>query len=63
HNSTRASTLKLVQVTEKLTFSIIPNSIEKFEALRRQDQEYILNNPFFSKPFNALRFYEQLVDG
>ncbi|EGR0244978.1 hypothetical protein FON35_09960 [Vibrio parahaemolyticus] len=62
HNSTRASTLKLVQATEKLTFSIIPNSIDKFEALRKQDQEYILNNPFFSKPFNALRFYEKLID-
>ncbi|WP_337161347.1 hypothetical protein [Vibrio alginolyticus] len=61
NNASRTSTLKLVESTESLTFHIEPTSIEKFETLSKVHQEYIEKNPFFSRPFDALAFYEKLM--
>ena len=61
NNASRTSTLKLVESTESLTFHIEPTSIEKFETLSKVHQEYIEKSPFFSRPFDALAFYEKLM--
>ncbi|MCF7454859.1 hypothetical protein [Vibrio sp. A1-1] len=61
NNASRTSTLKLVESTESLTFHIEPTSREKFETLSKVHQEYIEKSPFFSRPFDALAFYEKLI--
>ncbi|WP_045411416.1 hypothetical protein [Vibrio owensii] len=62
NNAKRQSTLELVEVTEKLTFSFNTESQAKFDALSGDTKTFLTKSSFFSKPFDVLAFYETVAD-
>lgn len=62
-NSTRRqSTLKLIQATEKMAFSLSLESQAKLDALSNETKTYLTNSHFFTKPFDVVALYESLSD-
>ncbi|WP_394143743.1 hypothetical protein [Vibrio atypicus] len=61
NNSKRQSTLELIQSVEQLTFEQDVEMKNRFKALSSIVKKQLLQNPFFSKPFNVLELYESAI--